>query len=200
MQSDFQKNQMVVGELRGHLVYKQNPSLQNRLPIRITPQKASKVGDAYMIAHNTGEVLAHGTFGFIEEKEVDNEQFVKIYLAGVRKYAELGKAGAMVFEFIYKQMSGRDAKDRDTITISLVLAQEWNPKLNKATYYRGLNELLDKEFLFRCYASPDLYFVNVRFMFNGDRLVLAQSYRRKGTGKQAELPLDTPQAALPLEN
>jgi hypothetical protein len=89
-------------------------------------------------------------------------------------------------------MSGKDAKDKDTVTISLALAQEWNASLARATYYRGLAELLDKGFLFRCYASTDLYFVNVRFMFNGDRLVLAQSYRRKGTHTQPELPLEEP--------
>jgi hypothetical protein len=53
--------------------------------------------------------------------------------------------------------------------------------------------------LYRSYASSDLYFVNIRFMFNGDRIVLAQSYHLKGTGKQAELPLDTPQAALSFD-
>jgi len=36
----------------------------------------------------------------------------------------------------------------------------------------------------------------VRFMFNGNRMVLVESYRRKGSATQAELPLDEP-LALP---
>jgi hypothetical protein len=36
----------------------------------------------------------------------------------------------------------------------------------------------DAHFLFRTMAA-DAYFVNVRFMFNGDRMVLGQAYRRR---------------------
>ena len=197
MEKDYQKSSLEVGQLRGHAVYKMNPSLSNSLPTKIATKNLSKVGSAYMVAPGTGEVLARGAFGFVEEKEVDTEQFVKIYLAGIRKYGELSKAGALLFEFVYKSMSGQNAKDKDTITISFPLTQEWKPDLARATYYRGLNELLDKEFLYRSYASSDLYFVNIRFMFNGDRMVLAQSYRRKGSSVQTELPLESAQPALP---
>jgi hypothetical protein len=41
-----------------------------------------------------------------------------------------------------------------------------------------LRELLEKEFLF---LSPyqGLYFVNIRYMFNGDRLAFVTGYKRK---------------------
>ena len=178
-----------VGELRGHIVYKANPSLIDSMPTRIKLNDATTLGNAYMISPGTGEIMAKGSFGFVEEKEVDSEQFVKIYLAGIRKYGSLSKAGATLFEYIYHRMSGKDAKDKDTITISLALAQEWNRKLARATYYRGLSELLDKEFIYRSYASSDLYYVNVRYMFNGDRMILAQAYRKKGTIEEQKLPL-----------
>ena len=58
-----------------------------------------------------------------------------------------------------------------------------------------MRELLAKGFLYRTMAA-DVYFVNVRFMFNGDRLVLAKTYRRKGASTQQELPLEEP-SALP---
>ena len=93
----------------------------------------------------------------------------------------------VLYEYVYKEMSGHKAKDTDTITISLPLVKEWCPKIAKTTYYRGLSELLDRNFLFRSYASTDLYFVNVRYMFNGDRLVLVQSYRRKESSEQDTL-------------
>jgi hypothetical protein len=131
--------------------------------------------------------LADGGIAFIEEQEIDSEQFVKIYLEGIRQYGQLSKAGAKLFEYVYKEMSGLKAKDKDTITLSLHLAQEWLPKLAKSTYYRGLAELLDQGFLFRSYASIDLYFVNILYMFNGNRLVLAKAYRRKETTTQAQL-------------
>ena len=142
-----------------------------------------------MIAPGTGEVLGRGAFGFVEEKEIDSEQFVKVYLAGIRKYGELSKAGAQLFELVYREISNNDAKDKDTVTLNHMLALEWKPDLPRATYYRGLNELLEKEFLYRSVAA-DVYFVNVRFMFNGNRMVLVQSYRRKDDQpSQPELPL-----------
>jgi hypothetical protein len=53
--------------------------------------------------------------------------------------------------------------------------------------------VLEKGFLYRSLAA-DMYFVNVRFMFNGDRMALVHSYRRKGSmaSVQPELPLDEP--------
>jgi hypothetical protein len=81
----------------GHPIYEVNPSLNQPFPVRIKQSKPSKMGDAYMVAPGTGEVVGRGAFAFVEEKEVDSEEFVKIYLAGVRQYGELSKAGALLF-------------------------------------------------------------------------------------------------------
>jgi len=35
-----------------------------------------------------------------------------------------------------------------------------------------------------------VYFVNIRYMFNGDRLTFIRGYKLKGSGTQGELPLD----------
>jgi hypothetical protein len=50
--------------------------------------------------------------------------------------------------------------------------------MKKTAYYNGLREMLDKEFLFR---SPydGTFFVNIRFLFNGDRLAFVKGYRLK---------------------
>jgi hypothetical protein len=177
----------------GHPIYEVNPSLNQAFPVRIRQSKPSKMGDAYMVAPGTGEVVGRGAFAFVEEKEVDSEEFVKIYLAGVRQYGELSKAGALLFEFVYKEISGRNSKDKDTVSLNFLLAQRWKADLSRRTYERGMNELLEKGVLYRSLAA-DMYFVNVRFMFNGDRMALVHSYRRKGsmTSAQSELPLNEP--------
>jgi len=133
-----------------------------------------------MVAPGTGEVVASGAFAFVEEKEVDAQEFVKVYLDGIRQYGQLSKAGALLFEFVYREMSGRNGKDKDTVTLNYPLAQIWKPELARATFFRGMKELLEKGFLFRSMGA-DNYFVNVRFMFNGDRMVVVKSYRRKGS-------------------
>jgi hypothetical protein len=181
----------------GQKIYRTNPSLMDGLPTRIIPQRPTKMGDAYLIAPDTGQVLSKGMMSFVAEKEVDTEEFVKIYLAGIRKYGELKKAGAMIFEFVYHTISGKNGKGNDTVAINWTLANEWKPDLTRPTYQRGMNELLNKEFIFRT-VTADYYFVNVRYMFNGDRIALVQSYRRKERKNekallQNELPLDEPE-------
>jgi hypothetical protein len=58
-----------------------------------------------------------------------------------------------------------------------------------------VRELLEKEFLYRS-PSDGVFFVNIRFMFNGDRLAFVRSYHLKGAARQQELQLgDVP--ALP---
>jgi ornithine carbamoyltransferase len=44
------------------------------------------------------------------------------------------------------------------------------------------------EFLYRS-PSDGVFFVNIRFMFNGDRLAFVKSYHLKGSARQQELPL-----------
>jgi hypothetical protein len=41
---------------------------------------------------------------FFEMQAVDQGQFVKIYLAGIKNTAKLTKAGVKVFEIVYNQM------------------------------------------------------------------------------------------------
>lgn len=182
---------------RGHRIYETNPSLDNSLPTRTKYKVPSTTSGAIIVAQESGVILGKGAIGFVEETEVDAEEFVKIYLAGVRKYGELSKSGALLFEYVYHEISGQDAKDRDKVGLNYRWAKIWKPDLTERTYQRGLSELLAKQFIFRSIAQ-DVYFVNVRFMFNGDRIALVQSYRRTNRKKdrsllQNELPLDDPE-------
>ena len=165
---------------RGYPIYKSNPSLSDSLPVRMKPMPSKKINNAYMVAPGNGEVVAQGAFAFVEEKEVDSEQFVKVYLDGIKQYGNLTKAGALMFEFVYRELS--KLKDKDMINMNYLLVSEWKPNISRATFFRGMRELLEKGFLFRS-LSTDSYFVNIRFMFNGNRLVLVQSYRQKKATK-----------------
>jgi hypothetical protein len=86
-----------------------------------------------------------------------------------------------MFELVYNQLQQKPGQD--TITLSILTAG-----MKKTAYYSGLRELLDKEFLFR---SPydGTFFVNIKFMFNGDRLAFVKGYKRKQDAQHASLPL-----------
>lgn len=170
----------------GKILYDKNPSITGEFKCGVKYNRYNKMESAMMVAPGTGEILSNGAFAFIEEKEVDNERFVKLYLDGVAQFGELTKAGSTLFGFIYNEMSGLSGKDKDTVILNYILAQRWKEGLSKRTYERGLSELLEKEFLFRSLAT-DMYYVNVRFIFNGNRLALVKSYRRNETKKNGTI-------------
>jgi len=176
----------VLSEKRGHLVYTSNPSVPSADEIR--KPKRARLGNelkGLVVDNSNGEVLGHGGAIAYEWEEVDKERFVKLYLAGLKQAAGLSKAGLAMFELVYAQL--QDKPSQDIVTLSLLTAG-----MKKTAYYNGLRELLEKEFLFR---SPydGMFFVNIRFMFNGDRLAFVKGYKLKKDqptlpGLELELP------------
>jgi hypothetical protein len=190
MAQNMTENKKEIGLTRhGKTIYKTNPSVVGSFPLRMKAKRSKNLGDAYMVAPGTGEVVAKGSFNFVEEIEVDEAQFVKVYLDGIKQHAQLGKAGTLLFELVYHEMSGVRAKDKDTVMLNYFLALDWRPELSKRTYERGMSELLEKGFLFRSVAA-DMYFVNIRFMFNGSRQNIIKSYYIKGSKKHDDNQLD----------
>jgi hypothetical protein len=117
---------------------------------------------------------------------VDQGQFVKIYLAGIKSTAKLTKAGLQVFEIVYNQM--RDNPQTDKIELNVYLTKKFGMEMSERTFHRGLRELLESEFIYRS-PSKDVFFVNIMYMFNGNRITLAKSYYLKERGMQEELAL-----------
>ncbi len=118
-----------------------------------------------IIGKDTGELLGDAHAAFFEMQAVDQGQFVKIYLAGIKNTAKLTKAGMQVFEIVYNQM--RENPQTDKIELNVYLAKKFGVDLGERTYQRGLRELLENEFLYRS-PSADVFFVNIMYMFNGN--------------------------------
>jgi hypothetical protein len=172
MQTVVNKNASVLAEKRGVPIYQTNPSIPSETEIR--RNKRAQIGTetkGLVVDTSSGEILGHGGAIAYEWEEVDKERFVKLYLAGLKQAAGLSKSGLAVFEVVYNQLRNRPSQD--TVTLSILTSG-----LKKTAYYNGLRELLEKEFLFR---SPydGTFFVNIRFMFNGDRLAFVKGYRLK---------------------
>ena len=111
--------------------------------------------------------------------------YVKLFLDGIKQAADLSKTGMQVFELVYHEMRANPGTDE--IKLNQYMAKDHG--LSDRTYQRGVRELLEKEFLYRS-PSDGVFFVNIRFMFNGDRLAFVRTYHLKGASQQAELPLE----------
>jgi hypothetical protein len=187
MNKTAQNLKLAVDEKYGVKVYQTNPSIPSETEIK--RGKRAQIGTdmrGLVVDTGSGEILGHGGAIAYEWEEVDKERFVKLYLAGLKQAAGLSKAGLAVFETVYSRV--RERPGQDTVPLD-----SFSSGLHPVTYRRGLRELLEKEFLFRS-PNPGLFFVNIRFMFNGDRLAFVKGYKLKTD--QLTLPgLDRPQPA-----
>lgn len=188
----------LVATRRGQPVYRANPSIppSNGLATRQRRFEVPGGKAAVIVDNSTGEIKGIGGMGFWWQEEVDASRFVKLFLDGIKQACGLSKPGMQLFELVYHQM--REKPGHDKIELSQFIAQDRG--LNERTYRRGLRELLQKEFLYRS-TSDGLFFINIRFMFNGDRLAFVRTYHLKGRDQQTELPIDdVPALAAPEEN
>jgi hypothetical protein len=165
---------------RGFKKYEQNPSL----PIAADKTKlgvkriSNKAGNKCMIISEHGEILAPA--GFHEIVEVDKTQFVKLYVNGVKAFQGLSSAGAKLFELVYCIVQEKPSVDK--VYIHFMNVDQARFPLSERTFHRGITELLSKGFIFES-ITPNLYFINIDYMFNGNRLAFIKEYFFKESGK-----------------
>ena len=164
---------------RGNPKYKKNPFIKEAVENTTVGQKriSSSNGERLMIVgEETGEIKAPA--GFHHIVEIDKTQFIKVFKNGVKAFANLSNAGARVFSILYDEMQNNINKDVVFLNFS-VIDQE-KEKISSATFYRGMNELIDSKFIAESEAT-NLYFVNPAFIWNGNRLAFIKEYRVVGT-------------------
>ena len=172
----------ILGERKGIPIYARNPSIPPVGEIRTKTHQTqvAKGKDAMIVSGSTGELLGKSMVAFMHSEEVDQTRFVKVFLDGVKRIAGLSKAGLNVFEVVYAQ--ARESVNADQIVLSAYHGKQAG--MAERTFYRGVRDLLEKEIL---YASPteNVYFLNIRYLFNGNRLHFITSYHLKESTKQA---------------
>ncbi|MQT44257.1 replication protein [Pseudomonas sp. FSL R10-0765] len=159
---------------RGLPRYSENPSVVSAASNSKTGVKriSNKAGDRFMVISEHGEVMA--PVGFHQVVPVDKTQFVKLYANGVKAFQGLSAAGAKVFELIYSIVQGTPGTDR--FYLHFMSVDEHDLAISYRTFHRGLGELLKKEFVFES-ITPNLYFLNVDYLFNGNRMAFIKEYR-----------------------
>src|SRR5262245_17566890 len=182
---------------RGFKRYARNPSVPERglASTKMRPVKITGAGKGVLFADGgTGELIGAGVRHFFKFEEVDASRFVKLFLDGMKQAAGLSKAGMQVFELVYRQL--QDSPNTDQIALSWHLAKQRGLEIAERTYRHGLRQLLEREFLFESLVDG-LYYVNIRYMFNGDRLTFIRGYKLKRDTGQGELALEGPDEKAP---
>ena len=129
-----------------------------------------------MILSEHGEVLANA--GFHEVVDVDKTQFVKLYINGVKAFKGLKAPGTKVFELIY--LAAQNSPGTDTIWLHFMEIEQAITPISRPTFDRGMSELLEKGFIAESLV-PGKYFLNIDYLFNGNRLAFIKEYRIQGS-------------------
>ena len=169
---------------RGLVEYEKNPFVPDALAsTRTGTRRISPTGskDRFMIVSDQGEVVAPA--GFHEIVEVDKSQYLKLYVNGVKALQGLSSAGTKVFELVFTQVQERPGRDQVFITFPSI-DQTVSP-ISRATFDRGMRELLEKKFLAMT-PVPGKYYINVDYIFNGDRLAFIKEFRLRGVQRTTD--------------
>lgn len=161
---------------RGLVKYNQNPFIADAASNTKQGVKriSNKDGNRMMIvSENTGEIIAPA--GFWQAQEVDKTQFVKLYINGVKAFKDLTGAGTKVFEVLYLKV--QESIGKDFLYLSLTEIDQQASPMSKATYMKGMKELIIKGFIAESMVQ-NKYYLNPDYMWNGDRLAFVKEYRK----------------------
>jgi hypothetical protein len=160
----------IVSKRKGRTVYAENPFAKELVvPVR-TKKYSNTSGEKMMlVSQDTGEIRPAG---FWTAKKVDEEQFVKLFAKGVKAFADLTNAGVKVFELLYIEIQKNINQDKIYLSFDPSFEEKG---LSERSYYRGLNELIEKNFIAST-VKVGWYFVNPQYLWNGDRLVFAEEF------------------------
>jgi Firmicute plasmid replication protein (RepL) len=160
---------------RGVELFSENPFLFEAAMKTRTRRVTNRRGDMMLVSSETGEITAP-VAGFWEAEEVDSTRFIKLFVNGVKALKELTGAGTKVFEILYLAIQ-EQAVGTDQVMMSFSLINQNLTPCSSATYNRGMKELMGKRFL-AATKTQGLFWINLDYVFNGDRLAFVKEYRK----------------------
>ena len=158
---------------RGFVKYEKNPLVKPQE--LVLKERTIKVGSARELVDSlTGEIS--NVNAIYQRRIVDSERFAKVYIDGVSKTFELGSASRKVFSVILAVCG----KDVDSIYLNFMVAEQHCSEISKATFMRGMRELIEKGFIAES-VFPHKFWINVHLFFNGDRVKFITEYVKESS-------------------
>lgn len=138
-----------------------------------------KKDDLLLVSRAKGEIPTDANIGIIYSRKVERNEFVKVYVSGIAALFGLSKAGQKVFTLLYSELSGKESKDKDIVTLYYpALPEEVRTKISYRVFTKGINDLIQTGFIAES-IMPSQFYINPTYMFNGDRLALMNIYEVK---------------------
>ena len=144
---------------------RENPFIPNLIIPKGKKNVVIAKSDKMLMSRESGEVDEETLF-IAAKKEVDKEQFVKIFLSNVQALFDLSKSTLKVFSYLASV-----AEYGDRIIFDLERCKEYTSYNSKQTIYRAMAELLNAEVIART-SMNNIFFINPQIFYKGDRIVL----------------------------
>lgn len=126
--------------------------------------------------NSDGELVGHTSF--IQQIEIDEQKFTKIYLSQFSAFFDLKNTAIKVFGYIMTQLQPK----KDMFPFFMQDCLEYTGYKNHKSVNEGLAELLNAKIIARG-VNEYFYFINPMVVFNGDRVTFAKTYIKKQKGK-----------------
>lgn len=145
---------------------------QNPFTLEKDKQYFGKITESkgHYVDRHTGEVIDGGH----KFKEVDHKPFIKMFNEALPVIQGLkSKAQRVLYEILMDLKKGEDE-----VYLNASSLADKHGLSNSRDILLGIKELLDNDIICRK-ADKDMYFVNVRYIFNGDRVKYSQGLKRE---------------------
>jgi len=150
----------------------------------VHPTQREAVHQVQVIDTQTGEVTDVHT-AFLKVVEVDEERFVKLFLAELGALWDLPKPALRVLTYVIRCL--RMNEDRIIFNPKECLSHT-GYKTEKSVF-TGISELIKHSIIARS-TLPNIYFINPMIVFNGNRVTFAKTYIKKQNQEKDPNQLD----------
>ena len=135
--------------------------------------------------NSDGEVIGHTSF--VQQIEVDEQQFTKLYLSHFSAFFDLKPSAIKVFGYVMTILLPK----KDEFFFILEDCMEFTKYKSHKSIHEGLADLLNASIIARG-RNEYFYFINPMVAFNGDRVTFAKTYVKK----QKPVQIDPNQVSL----
>lgn len=167
--------------LKGAVKHTKNPFVEQPYFKMETKRQTIIAGSSNKLIVDADTGVTEGITIMHKFKEVDKNQFVKIYLSEIKSLFELSKAGLKTFAYVLHCLKINEAEAYINISELMVYCQY--KQSNQA--YRGLGELMANNIIAMS-KRVNIWYVNPNFIFNGDRVAFIRQYKLKEPIREPE--------------
>jgi hypothetical protein len=169
------KKEPIPGKRKNVLAYPENP-FWKKTEIKIGSKMVKVSGGKHINVE--GESISHS--GIHVVREIDEDEFVKIYTKNIKAIFDLKPTAQRVLQYLISEL--QKTPNADAVYLAWVGAEEYfsenHIKSSRASFHRALSELIQKGFLAES-TKPNMFWFNPNLFFNGNRLTFIHEYRKK---------------------